>query len=187
LIHNKNPISQTGIQKQYRGASCAKKRLRVAVNKIYSPNVSNEETKMKFAAFLGFLFFGIFSQAFADTGSHYDWGIGNDRLGHCYEWTTDGRPLNRGQPVADSFCEISNPSIYDWGRKANGWGACFHVTPYGALLNRGLPVTDMHCEDTAPSYYSWAGGRDGFTRCYKFTAYGIPLNNGMPVGNNFCK
>lgn len=120
-------------------------------------------------------------------GSYFDWGRGRDGWGYCYEWASNGQPLNQGNPVSNYNCERGRPSYFDWGRGRDGWGYCYQYTPYRDSMNQGNPVSNYNCERTRPSYYAWGRGQDGYTYCYQYTARGDSMNAGAPVSNYNCR
>ncbi|MCO5143016.1 MAG: hypothetical protein M9962_08005 [Oligoflexia bacterium] len=139
---------------------------------------SNIESKAKIAAP---------TSHYYPMGSYYDWGVGRNGYGYCYEYTDYGDVLNGGQPVGNYNCEYSRPSEYNWGQGRNGFGYCYQRTPYGHFMNEGQPVGNYNCEMRNPSYFAWGRGRNGYTYCYQYTANGYPMNNGQPVGNYNCR
>lgn len=126
------------------------------------------------------------NQSYPPPYTQFDWGLGRNGYGYCYEFTMDGRVLNNGQPVNPYNCERTRPSRADWGRGIDGWGYCFQMTPYGVPMNEGRSIDPFACERNLPSYYSWGPGRDGYTYCFQFTPYGVPMNQGRSVPNYFC-
>ncbi len=124
---------------------------------------------------------------FSHHGTYYDWGRGRDGWGYCYEWNSNGVPLNGGAPVSNYYCESENPSYYYWGQGQNRWGYCYQFTPYGVAMNQGRPQGNYYCESQNPSYYDWGRGQNGYTYCYQFTSNGYVMNDGRPVNNYYCR
>lgn len=146
---------------------------------------------------LCFIFFS--SQAFAsiyaggrianpppNTGAFYDWGMGIDRTGYCYQFTNQGDVLNGGQPVAESFCEAVKASHPDWARGRDGYGYCYQFTPDELVMFQGRPQKNETCEAVKPSHYAWARAMDGWTYCFQFTPYNAMMNQGRSVPNEKC-
>lgn len=120
-------------------------------------------------------------------GSYYDWGLGRDGYGHCYEWNNQRQVLNGGAAQPEFLCEARRPSKHDWGMGQDGFGYCYQYTPYGVVMNQGQPRESYLCEARFPSVYRWGIGQNGYTYCYRFTPYGVVMNRGMPVPNYLCE
>lgn len=121
-----------------------------------------------------------------NTGAFYDWGMGRDRTGYCYQFTNHGDVLNGGHPVAESFCEAVKASHADWARGKNGYGYCYQFTPDELVMFQGRPQKNEICEAIKASYFSWGRGFDGWTYCFQFTPYNAMMNEGRSVPNEKC-
>lgn len=121
-----------------------------------------------------------------NTGAYYDWGMGRDRTGYCYQFTNNGAVLNGGYPVAEALCEAVNPSKANWARANNGYGNCYQFTPNNLVMYQGRPQPYEKCEKVSPSHYAWGRGNDGWTYCFQFTPANLPLNDGRAVPNEKC-
>lgn len=77
--------------------------------------------------------------------TYFDWGVGRDGYGYCYEWIRPGIPANNGMAQPNQFCERVRPSYFDWSRAQNGRIYCFQFTPYNVMMNQGAPVPDYYC------------------------------------------
>lgn len=121
-----------------------------------------------------------------NTGAFYDWGIGRDRTGYCYQFTNQGDVLNSGHPVAESHCEAVKASHPDWARGRNGYGYCYQFTPDEIVMYQGRPQKNENCEKVKPSVFNWGRGMDGWTYCFQFTPSQLLLNEGRSVPNEKC-
>lgn len=123
----------------------------------------------------------------ANYGTYYDWALGTDGTGYCGQYAPGGYRLNKGMPVANSFCEQVNPSFFHWGEAKNGTGYCYQFTAYSVVMNQGEPMENNdECEKMKKSQPTWARSVNGNTLCYQVTPNGYPMNEGNPVPDSNC-